>query len=203
MTLFRFCRLWISRQASQLPLILTGVILLSGCSETVDNSAKTPVVSQPPQTSLPMPPLSGKSINNLGWEQSDGYRREFSAYRGKVLVLDFYATWCLPCRDSVPHLIELQQKFESQGLAVVGLNVGGPGDKERVSDFARELGIQYPLGMPDQELVNLLLSMDTTIPQTFVFDRHGQLVERLIGFGPSTSARITEVVETALKTGTK
>lgn len=124
-----------------------------------------------------------------------------SEYKGNVLILDFYATWCVPCRDSVPHLIGLQKKYENQGLRVVGLNVGGPEDEREVPAFAKEFGIQYTLAQPDEELVNFLLADSDAIPQTFVFDRQGQLVERLIGFGPSSGEVIDRAVESALKTG--
>jgi thiol-disulfide isomerase/thioredoxin len=136
----------------------------------------------------------------MGWEDGNGKRYVFSEYKGKVLVLDFYATWCAPCRYSVPHLIELQKKYEDQGLRVVGLNVGGPGDEQEVPAFAREFGIQYTLATPDEDLITLLLADNDGIPQTFVFDRQGQLVERLIGFGRGSAAIIDRAVETALKT---
>jgi thiol-disulfide isomerase/thioredoxin len=145
-----------------------------------------------------MPPLSG-SLVNMGWEQGDGKRSVFSEYKGKVLILDFYATWCMTCRDSVPHLVGLQKKFEDQGLRVVGLNVGGPGDQQEVPAFAREFGIQYTLATPDEDLVSLLLSGSDAIPQTFVFDRQGQLVYRLIGFAKESGELIDRAVETALK----
>jgi thiol-disulfide isomerase/thioredoxin len=135
----------------------------------------------------------------MGWE-SDGKRSVFSEYKGKVLVLDFYATWCVPCRDSVPHLIGLQKKHEDKGLVVVGLNVGGPGDDQEVPAFAKEFGIQYTLAMPDKDLVTFLLSDYDVIPQTFVFDRQGQLVERFIGFASGTGARIDAAVEKGLQT---
>jgi thiol-disulfide isomerase/thioredoxin len=122
-----------------------------------------------------------------------------SEYKGKVVILDFYATWCAPCRDSIPHLVGLQKKYEEQGLIVVGLNVGGPGDEEEVPAFAKEFGIQYTLAQPDEELVHFLLAGSDSIPQTFVFDRQGQLVERLIGFGPSSGKLIDGAVESALK----
>ncbi|HKY41641.1 MAG TPA: TlpA disulfide reductase family protein [Pyrinomonadaceae bacterium] len=147
-----------------------------------------------------MPPLNGASLVNLGWEQGDGKRFVFSEFKGKVLILDFYATWCMPCRDSIPHLIGLQKKYEDQGLIVVGLNVGGPGDDQEVPAFAREFGIQYTLAIPDEDLVSLLLAENDAIPQTFVFDRQGQLVYRLIGFGKGSGALIDRAVETALKT---
>lgn len=116
------------------------------------------------------------------------------------MVLDFYATWCVPCRDSVPHLVGLQKKYENQGLVVVGLNVGGPGDEQEVPAFAKKFGIQYILAKPDEDLVLFLLSDSDAIPQTFVFDRQGQLVERFVGFGPETGQHIDAAVESALQT---
>ena len=186
-------------------LSLIGLIFLASCNATDIrvSEKKTPVISAPPtNTALPMPPLETASINNIGWKLSDGTHNLFSEYKGKVLILDFYATWCNPCRKSVPHLIGLQDKYADQGLQVVGLNVGGAEDQGKVSDFAREFGIQYPLAIPDDELVSFLLSEDTGIPQTFIFNREGQLVEHVTGFGPSTGARIDSAVENAIKTST-
>lgn len=180
--------------------------LLSACNSN-DNelssnrsSAKAPVATAPPSTALPMPPLNGGSINNLGWNIGGGRRNVFSDFRGKVLILDFYATWCEPCRRSIPHLIELQKKYEDQGLHVVGLNVGGADDEAKVPAFAQEFGIQYTLGQPDEELVTFLMAGNENIPQTFVFDRQGQLAARLIGYGENGDERIDKAVEAALKT---
>ena len=176
---------------------------LAGCNSNdlpSDNSSKSPSASAPPSTALPMPPVNGASINNLGWSLDGGGRNVFSDYKGKVLVLDFYATWCDPCRRSVPHLIELQKKYEPQGLQVIGLNVGGPGDEQKVPQFAKEFGIQYILAQPDEELVTILFANTDAIPQTFVFDRQGQLAVRLIGYGDNGGQRIDSAVEAALKT---
>ena len=182
--------------------LICGVVLLASCNanEVKVSEKKTPVVSAPPgNTTYPMPPLEVSSINNMGWTLADGKRSLFSEYKGKVLILDYYATWCNPCRKSVPHLIELQKKHGDQGLQVIGLNVGGPEDLEKVPGFAREMGIQYPLAVPDDELVEFMLSDNSSIPQTFVFDREGLLVERVIGFSPAVGARIDSAVENALK----
>lgn len=182
--------------------LICGLVLLASCNATdvKVTEKKTPVVSAPPgNTTYPMPPLEVSSINNMGWTVADGKRSLFSEYRGKVLILDYYATWCNPCRKSIPHLVELQKKHGDQGLQVIGLNVGGPEDLEKVPGFARELNIQYPLAVPDDELVSFMLSDIDSIPQTFVFDREGVLVERVIGFGPSAGPRIDSAVENALK----
>lgn len=186
-------------------VVVCGVMVLASCNATdvKVSDKKTPVISSPPgNTTYPMPPIETSSINNMGWTDSDGKRSLFSEFKGKVLVLDFYATWCTPCRKSIPHLIGLQNKYGEQGLQVIGLNVGGPEDQEKVPGFARELGIHYPLAVPDEELVAFMLSDIDSIPQTFVFNREGLLAERVIGFGPSTAARIDEAIETAIKTST-
>ena len=176
-------------------------LLMAACnSNDTVNSNSTPVISNPPTgTTYPMPPTRATSIANMGWQMPDGKRSIFSEYKGKVLILDFYATWCVPCRDSVPHLIGLQKKFENQGLTVVGLNVGGAGDEQEVPAFAKEFGIQYTLAKPDDDLVSFLLSDSDAIPQTFVFDRQGQLVQRFVGFGSETGIYLDSAVETALK----
>ena len=172
---------------------------LAGCNSNDPPSPAKRPANAPPNTAFPMPPVGG-TINTLGWTDDSGKRSVFSEFRGKVLVLDFYATWCAPCRDSIPHLIGLQKKFESQGLQVIGLNVGGPDDPAKVPAFAKEFGIQYPLAIPDDDLVMFLMSDNNGIPQTFVFDRQGQLVERLTGFGPNSGKIIDEAVEAALQT---
>src|SRR2546423_10148260 len=181
--------------------VLCSVIFLAGCNATDTANKNTPVISNPPNnTTYPMPPFKGTSIANMGWEFSDGNRSVFADYQGKVLVLDFYATWCAPCRESIPHLIGLQKKYEDQGLQVVGLNVGGPGDAEKIPAFAKEFGIQYPLGKPDEDLVSLLLSDNDGIPQTFVFDRRGQFVRRFVGYSEEAGERLDSAVESALQT---
>lgn len=184
-------------------LLVLSICVLAGCNSndlSSSNTSKTPVASAPPNTALPMPPTEGATINKLGWTFEGGKRNVFGDFKGKVLVLDFYATWCDPCRRSVPHLIELQKKFEDQGLHVIGLNVGGADDEEKVPAFAKEFGIQYPLASPDEELVTFLMSGVDAIPQTFVFDRQGQLARRLIGYGENGGEQIDSAVEAALKT---
>jgi len=135
----------------------------------------------------------------MGWQMADGRRNVFSDFKGSAVVLDFYATWCEPCRESVPHLIELQKKYGDQGLKVIGLNVGGPDDLAEVDGFAKELHIDYPLAVPDDDLVHFLLGDSNDIPQTFIFDRQGVLARRLIGFGPATADQMENAIQVALR----
>ena len=134
----------------------------------------------------------------MGWVLNDGKRAKLGDYQGRVLVLDFYATWCLPCRQSIPRLISLQKNYSPKGLEIVGLNVGGPDDRIKVAAFRRELGIQYPLGFPDKTLTDLFLAGDQAIPQTFVFGREGQLIKRFSGYDEASGAELEKVIGEAV-----
>jgi thiol-disulfide isomerase/thioredoxin len=168
------------------------------------DSEATPVLSKAPETTYPLPPLKGK---DMGWvlsgstnaQKHDPPRGKISDYRGRVLVLDLYATWCEPCRESIPHLIALQRSYGEQGLQIIGLNVGGPDDRVKVADFAREFGIQYPLGFPDKSFEEFLLSDNESIPQTFVFDRKGEAVKRFIGYGEATADELEQTIRRVIE----
>ncbi|HZE73482.1 MAG TPA: TlpA disulfide reductase family protein [Pyrinomonadaceae bacterium] len=185
---------------SALVAIVLCILILGGCAPKVGKENEpSPVLSGPPNTTYPMPPLkSGVSLGQLGWSLADGEHVTVSNYREKVLVLDFYATWCAPCRDSIPHLIDLEKRYGSKGLVIVGLNVGGPDDRAEVPGFAREFDISYALGFPDQALSDFLLSDSDAIPQTFVFDRQGQLVQRYVGYSDSTAGELEEKIKAIL-----
>jgi cytochrome c biogenesis protein CcmG/thiol:disulfide interchange protein DsbE len=118
----------------------------------------------------------------------------------KIVVLDFYATWCGPCRESIPHLVKLQKRYGEQGLQIVGLNVGGPGDDEQVPGFAREFKIQYQLGIPDPELEDLYMGDDGSIPQTLILDRRGAVIKRFIGYDDSLADELESVIKSSLAT---
>src|SRR5687768_6453486 len=90
--------------------------LIGACTTQNQTDTTTPVLSGPPNTTFPIPPANSAE---MGWVSGDGTRSRIADYRGKVLVLDFYATWCEPCRRSIPHLMTLQENFEAKGLQVV------------------------------------------------------------------------------------
>ena len=150
-----------------------------------------------------MPPIAGTQLGQMGWVLPDGSHPIINDYRDKVLLLDFYATWCMPCRDSIPHLIALEKQYGPRGLAVVGLNVGGPEDLPEVPAFAREFNIHYPLGVPDESLTDFLMSDIDAIPQTFVFDGKGQLIKRYVGYNESMVSELDALIRANLEASSK
>ncbi|MGH9391837.1 MAG: TlpA disulfide reductase family protein, partial [Vicinamibacteria bacterium] len=105
---------------------------------------------------------------------------ELSSMKGKVLILDFWATWCPPCKEEVPHLVRLQSKYRDQGLQIVGLSLdqGGAGD---VKPFAEEHDVNYAMLIADEKTTKDYGGV-SMIPTTFVVDRNGVVVKRFIGY---------------------
>ena len=141
---------------------------------------------------------AGKPAAPGGWTLENKQRATLADYKGKVVVLDFYATWCEPCRAETPRLVQLQEQFQQQGLQVIGLNVGGADDRDQVPAFAKEFGIQYPLGFPDDEYADSFLGDNQNIPQSFLFDRNGNIVKRFIGYSENSGAELEQLIKTSL-----
>ena len=180
---------------------------LDGASKkrAADANAGAPAGAQPPRTNLPMPPVepahrtaASTSAPRGAWTQLDGRRAALSDFRGQVVVLDFWATYCPPCREEVPHLVRLQKRLGPQGFKVIGLNVGGEEDQPKIPDFVKQYGIQYQLGLPDEQTVGLFLAGDDSIPHTFVIDRQGRLVTDFVGYDEDAAAELEQAVTTAL-----
>lgn len=194
-------------QATAVIIAALSLLFTSGCANTPkplaetssSRSSNTPSGKSAPRSSYPMPPTTpSASVSEYGFTLLDGSRMKLADYSGKVLVLDFWATYCPPCREEIPQLIELQRRFGPQGLNIVGLNVGGPEDRPKVAEFVRSYRIQYTLGYPDPELVNYYLKDNDAIPQTIVFDRKGRLVKHFIGYDSTMPAELEQAITEAL-----
>ena len=135
------------------------------------------------------------------WSVGNNQPAKLADYKGKVVVLDFYATWCEPCRAETPLLVQLQKDYGAIGLQVVGINVGGADDRPQVPIFAKDFDVEYPLAFPDDNLVDQYLTDTQDIPQAFVFDRNGDLIKRFVGYSPTSGAELERIVKGALAAG--
>jgi thiol-disulfide isomerase/thioredoxin len=189
-------------------LVLVASCDLDGASKkNALSKTETPSGPKQPRTNMPMPPVAASHGGDAGarsaapagaWTQLEGRSLTLEDLRGQVVILDFWATYCPPCREEIPHLVRLQKEYSSQGLKVVGLNVGGEEDRPKVPGFVKLYRIPYELADPEDETVQLFLADDDSIPQTFVIDRQGRVVEHVVGFDDEVAARLESAVSQAL-----
>ena len=107
-----------------------------------------------------------------------GEKLNLSDYRGKVVLLDFWATWCEPCREEIPHFVELQNRYRDQGLQIIGVSMDDT--PEPVRDFYRQLKMNYPVvmgGAKTGELFGGVLGL----PIAFLIGRDGRIYSKHIG----------------------
>ncbi|MCI0338270.1 MAG: TlpA family protein disulfide reductase [Acidobacteria bacterium] len=118
----------------------------------------------------------------------DGESRKLSDYSGKVLVIDLWATWCGPCRQEIPHLIEMAKEYKSKGVEVIGLSTEDPEtDAELVREFSKEFKINYPIGWAERPLAARLMNGKNGIPQKIIIGRDGKVKKHFVGFHPMLS----------------
>jgi thiol-disulfide isomerase/thioredoxin len=131
----------------------------------------------------------------------DGRTIKLSSYRGKVVVMDFWATWCPPCRLETPQLARIARENRDRGVEVVGLHIDdrGKSSPEDIRKFILNYGIDYTVGLATDDMFTAYLGVeDDTIPQTLVFGRDGRLIKHLIGYTQSHGKALDEAVNQAL-----
>ena len=123
----------------------------------------------------------GQAVKAPRFELRDinGHRVRLSDYQGKVVLINFWATWCPPCRAEMPDLIRLQREHVKQGLQIIGITYP-PERKARVRRFARSLKVNYPIILGTRE-IKARFSSEETLPLTVVINRDGKVSEIIIG----------------------
>jgi thiol-disulfide isomerase/thioredoxin len=108
-----------------------------------------------------------------------GRSLRLSDYQGKVVLLNFWATWCPPCRAEMPDLIKMQREYGRKGLQVIGITYP-PEESREVRQFIRKLGVNYPVALGSKE-TRTLFDQSETLPLTVVIDRQGIVRELIEG----------------------
>jgi thiol-disulfide isomerase/thioredoxin len=167
-----------------LSLSLT-VVGLVGCSQHS--------VSPPPskETVIPAGEI-GSRLPDFVVEALDGGSISSSDFQGKVVLIDFWATWCQPCKNEMPGYQKLQDRYGLRGFAVVGFKFDTMMDTEDPIKFAKKIGVRYPLAVATDDVKRKFGGIEG-LPTTMLYDRDGILRQKVIGF------EYTETFEANLK----
>jgi thiol-disulfide isomerase/thioredoxin len=124
--------------------------------------------------------LPGPDFELLGL---DGRPHRLSGYRGKVVLVNFWATWCMPCREEIPHLNTLYTELQPAGVEILGIATDVEGE-EKVRPFAEELAILYPVLLDPEEVSAAIFGGIPGYPSTFILDTEGLLYSSYLGAQP-------------------
>lgn len=116
-------------------------------------------------------------------------------YQGRLLIIDFFATWCTPCRDSVPHLVKLNQKYGARGVNILGLSIEDD-DVQDVREFIADKRINYPVALAGEEMVSSFGVR--SLPTIFLVDKEGLVVEKFTGFNEQIEQRTDSIINKLL-----
>jgi cytochrome c biogenesis protein CcmG/thiol:disulfide interchange protein DsbE len=147
-------------------------------------------------------PLSAHAMASKGnspppvnvWSLS-GQNITLSNYRGRVLLIDFFATHCEPCRRSIPHIVDLYGRYSKQGLQVLGVSLD-KGKEKDVAAYVTAKKIYYPVAMADDEIVEDYGIR--SIPTLFVINKKGMIVERYPGFNEDIAKSMEALIKKLL-----
>lgn len=174
-------------------------LVVIGCRSAaapVSVSNKPISINDRPTTTELAPP--SKPLADMSWTLEDQRVQKLGDLSGKAVILDFWATYCIPCREEIPHLNSLLAKYGGDNLVIVGLNVGGDEDRVKIPQFTKTTKIDYAVAFPESELSSFIFATRSDIPQTAVIDRKGAMITKIVGFGPAQKKELDEAVEKAV-----
>lgn len=137
--------------------------------------------------------LDASIQNDFTLQSLDGQSYTLSKLKGNVIIVDFWATWCPPCRNSIPALTRLYEKYRDQGFLVLGISTE---DMGTLKEFQGTQQIPYPILLGTKEVVQAYEV--TAIPKMFFFDKKGTVRKTQTGYSPELEAQFDQLVDSLL-----
>ena len=159
-------------------LLLAGLLAISltACDKNSDTANSETAGSKPTMQKVSLAPAKvGSHRPEFSLPDQEGVTHKLSEWDGKVLVINFWATWCPPCRKETPAFVDLQDQYGDKGLQFIGVAID---EKDNVEDFADTYGVNYPMLLGDLEAINTSKAYGNrfgTLPYTVIVDRQGKI----------------------------
>jgi len=140
-------------------------------------------------------PAAPPTLMQATLKKMDDSSFKLEDYQGKVILVNVWATWCGPCRQEIPELIDLQNAHQSKGFEIIGLNLDSTEDSEEIKTFEKQMKINYLIARGDEKLFREFerVSQRPAIPQSFLINRDGKLMGVFVGGGGALKRLIASV----------
>ena len=141
---------------------------------------------------------SGGGAPDFALKDLAGRTVRLSDHRGKVVLINFWATWCVPCAAELRHLERLHQQYEGQGLVVLGVSIDGPESSANVEPQARRYGLSFPVLLDEETRVVALYNPKKSAPFTVIVGRDGAVAKRREGYHAGDEIEVEADIKTLL-----
>ena len=136
----------------------------------------------------------GAPASDFTLRDVDGKNVSLSDYAGKIILIDFWATWCVPCTAEIPHLDALYQKHKDQGFVVLGISMDGPETIANVASFVRSNNMTFPVLLDEETRVVGVYNPKRTAPLSVLIDRAGRISRVRSGYSAGDESQIADDV---------
>ena len=144
----------------------------------LDQSNKT--VQQDVESDEGLPNLRGKTAPAFTLKTEDGRKVSLADYKGKAVLVNFWATWCVPCKLEMPWFVELHKQYGPEGFEILGVNEDEAKDRPQIAKFAKKIGVNYPILMGSDAAAKAYGGVEV-LPTSFYIGRDGKIVEEAAG----------------------
>ncbi|MDQ1593136.1 MAG: hypothetical protein QOG71_3763 [Pyrinomonadaceae bacterium] len=160
--------------------------------------------NQPPQSAQSAPTPLPAELVDATLTTLDGKSLKLSDLKGKVVVLNLWATWCGPCRREIPDFIKIQEEYAGRGLEVLGVTSEDERNTaESVNQFVKEFEINYKVVWVDAKGWEAFLAPRYSIPQTYVLGPDGNVIQKFVGYSPQVATMVRDIADRTLGNAAK
>jgi peroxiredoxin len=186
---------------SKLFIVIVAMFAMLTISALAHNPKKSPVKAVVVKEDIPELPAADGSSDTPEMEVTmiDGKKVKLSSLRGRVCVIDMFASTCPHCQDHAPHMSKIFNQYKAQGMIILGLATDKKDDAARVKKFIVDYGVSYPVGFLSSEVLAYYAdSHNHSVPQVVMFGKNGKMIKRWIGWSEANTKELTTLTQTAL-----